>query len=127
MIRGVRNGASPDWMQARLLSAGQRPISALVDITNYVMLAYGRPAHAYDLAKLTGAIFARRAQDGESVLALNGKEYTLDHQMTVIADAEELKRKESDRIAAVVLSGLLGARGAAQHAHPRRVHEAVEA
>lgn len=85
-IRGVKNGASPDWMQARLKSAGQRPISALVDITNYVMLAYGRPAHAYDLAKLTGAIFARRAVDGETVLALNGKEYTLDSAMTVIAD-----------------------------------------
>lgn len=86
VIKGVTNGASPDWMQARLLSAGQRPISALVDITNYVMLAYGRPAHAYDLAKLTGAIFARRAMDGETVLALNGKEYTLDSEMTVIAD-----------------------------------------
>ncbi|MCZ8324521.1 MAG: phenylalanine--tRNA ligase subunit beta [Sphingomonadaceae bacterium] len=85
-IRGVKNGASPEWMQARLKSAGQRPISALVDITNYVMLAYGRPAHAYDLAKLTGAIFARRAVDGETVLALNGKEYTLDSAMTVIAD-----------------------------------------
>ncbi|WP_374281279.1 phenylalanine--tRNA ligase subunit beta [Novosphingobium sp.] len=86
VIRGVKNGPSPDWMQARLQSAGQRPISALVDITNYVMLAYGRPAHAYDLARLTGAIFARRAHDGETVLALNGKEYTLDSEMTVIAD-----------------------------------------
>ena len=86
VIRGVTNGASPDWMQARLKSAGQRPISALVDITNYVMLAYDRPAHAYDLAQLTGAIFARRAADGESVLALNGKEYALDSGMTVIAD-----------------------------------------
>lgn len=85
-IRGVKNGASPEWMQARLKSAGQRPISALVDITNYVMLAYGRPAHAYDLAQLSGAIFARRARDGETALALNGKEYTLDAEMTVIAD-----------------------------------------
>jgi phenylalanyl-tRNA synthetase beta chain len=85
-IRGVTNGASPEWMQARLKSAGQRPISALVDITNYVMLAYGRPAHAYDLAKLSGAIFARRARSGETALALNGKEYTLDAEMTVIAD-----------------------------------------
>ncbi|MBK9009747.1 phenylalanine--tRNA ligase subunit beta [Novosphingobium sp.] len=86
VIRGVSNGASPEWMQARLKSAGQRPISALVDITNYVMLSFGRPAHAYDLAQLTGAIFARRAQDGEHVLALNGKEYALDAGMTVIAD-----------------------------------------
>ncbi|MFM5918362.1 MAG: phenylalanine--tRNA ligase subunit beta [Novosphingobium sp.] len=85
-IAGVKNGPSPKWLQDRLKSAGQRPISALVDITNYVMLAYGRPAHAYDLAKLSGAIFARRAQQGETVLALNGKEYTLTGEMTVIAD-----------------------------------------
>ncbi|MFN5901759.1 MAG: phenylalanine--tRNA ligase subunit beta, partial [Novosphingobium sp.] len=85
-IRGVKNGASPQWLQDRLKGAGQRPISALVDITNYVMLAYGRPAHAYDLAKLSGAIFARRAAEGETVLALNGKEYTLTPAMTVIAD-----------------------------------------
>ena len=86
VIRGVKNGASPQWLQDRLKSAGQRPISALVDITNYVMLAYGRPSHAYDLAQLSGAIFARRAKDGETVLALNGKEYTLAASMTVIAD-----------------------------------------
>ena len=85
-IRGVTNGPSPKWLQDRLKSAGQRPISALVDITNYVMLAYGRPAHAYDLAQLSGAIFARRAKAGETVLALNGKEYALDATMTVIAD-----------------------------------------
>ena len=60
-IRGVENGASPDWMQRRLKSAGQRPISALVDITNYVMLEHGRPAHAYDIAKLTGGLTARAA------------------------------------------------------------------
>ncbi|MCB2059743.1 MAG: phenylalanine--tRNA ligase subunit beta, partial [Novosphingobium sp.] len=86
VIKGVTNGTSPDWMQARLQSAGQRPISALVDITNYVMLTYGRPAHAYDCAKLTGAVVARRAKDGETVLALNEKEYALDPEMTVIAD-----------------------------------------
>lgn len=86
VIRGVRNGPSPEWMQARLKAAGQRPISALVDITNYLMLAFGRPAHVYDLAKLSGAVVARRAKDGEQVLALNGKTYTLDSGMTVIAD-----------------------------------------
>lgn len=90
VIRGVRNGPSPEWMQARLQSAGQRPISALVDITNYVMLAYGRPAHAYDLARLTGPVVARRARDGEGVTVLNGKHYLLDSQMTVIADANEV-------------------------------------
>jgi phenylalanyl-tRNA synthetase beta chain len=86
VIRGVTNGASPDWMQQRLVSAGQRPISALVDVTNYLMLAFGRPAHAYDLAQLKGAVVARRAKDGEQVLALNEKTYTLDRSMTVIAD-----------------------------------------
>ncbi len=86
VIRGVKNGASPAWMQARLKSAGQRPISALVDCTNYLMIACGRPAHAYDLAKLSGAVVARRAADGETFTALNGKDYTLNAQMTVIAD-----------------------------------------
>ena len=86
VIRGVKNGPSPQWLQDRLKSAGQRPISALVDITNYVMLGYGRPAHAYDLAKLNGAVVARRAVEGESCLALNGKEYALQPWMTVIAD-----------------------------------------
>jgi phenylalanyl-tRNA synthetase beta chain len=89
-VRGVRNGASPDWMQRRLKSAGQRPISALVDITNYVMLDVGRPAHAYDIAKLDRALVARPARDGEKVLALNEKEYSLDPSMTVIADEREV-------------------------------------
>lgn len=86
VITGVKNGPSPDWLQQRLTSAGQRPISLLVDLTNYLMLAYGRPAHAYDLAKLQGAVVARRATNGEQVLALNEKTYTLDDSMTVIAD-----------------------------------------
>ncbi len=86
VIRGVTNGASPKWLADRLASAGQRSISALVDITNYVMLTYGRPAHAYDLARLTGGVVARGARAGETCLALNGKEYALDETMTVIAD-----------------------------------------
>jgi len=90
VIRGVRNGPSPAWLQQRLKSVGQRPISALVDMTNYVMLAYGRPLHVYDLAMLHGAIVARRARDGEEVLALNGKTYRLDPSMTVIADDREV-------------------------------------
>jgi phenylalanyl-tRNA synthetase beta chain len=85
-VSGLTNGASPEWLQRRLKAAGQRPISALVDITNYVMLDLGRPAHAYDLRELTGVISARRARDGEKVLALNEKEYVLDDMMTVIAD-----------------------------------------
>jgi phenylalanyl-tRNA synthetase beta chain len=86
VIKGVKNGPSPAWLQDRLKSAGQRSISALVDATNYLMLAYGRPAHAYDTAKLTGAVVARRAKDGEQVVALNERTYALDGGMTVIAD-----------------------------------------
>ncbi|MDG5748215.1 phenylalanine--tRNA ligase subunit beta [Qipengyuania sp. XHP0207] len=87
VIRGVDNSKpSPEWMQRRLKAAGQRPISALVDCTNYLMLACGRPAHVYDVAKLSGPVVARRAQDGETMQALNEKTYTLDDTMTVIAD-----------------------------------------
>ncbi|WP_422357375.1 phenylalanine--tRNA ligase subunit beta [Qipengyuania flava] len=86
VIRGVKNGPSPDWLQRRLKAAGQRPISALVDCTNYLMFATGRPAHVYDLRKLSGPVIARRAKNGETVEALNEKTYTLDETMTVIAD-----------------------------------------
>jgi len=85
-IMGVKNGASPEWMQRRLKAAGQRPISALVDITNFLTIGYGRPAHVYDIAKLHGGLTARAAKAGEKVLALNEKEYTLEPFMTVIAD-----------------------------------------
>ena len=86
VVKGVKNGASPEWMQRRLKAVGQRPISALVDITNYVMLDHGRPLHVYDIAKLKGGLVARKANDGETLVALNGKEYVLDSSMTVIAD-----------------------------------------
>ncbi|HEX8620414.1 MAG TPA: phenylalanine--tRNA ligase subunit beta [Allosphingosinicella sp.] len=86
VVRGVRNGPSPAWLQQRLKAVGQRPISALVDMTNFVTLSYGRPLHVYDLAKLEGAVVARRARDGEEMTALNGKSYRLDPSMTVIAD-----------------------------------------
>lgn len=90
VIKGVKNGPSPDWLQQRLKSAGQRPISLLVDLTNYLMFAFGRPAHVYDLARLSGAVVARRAKPGEQVLALNEKTYTLDDSMVVIADEREV-------------------------------------
>jgi phenylalanyl-tRNA synthetase beta chain len=85
-VAGVTNGPSPDWLQRRLTAVGQKPISALVDITNYVMLGLGRPLHVYDRAKLQGGLVARHATAGEQVLALNGKTYTLDGGETVIAD-----------------------------------------
>ncbi|MCA1653441.1 MAG: phenylalanine--tRNA ligase subunit beta, partial [Sphingomonadales bacterium] len=86
-VRGIDNTRlTPEWMQRRLKAAGQRTISPLVDITNYVMFDLGRPSHAYDLAKLDGGLTARRAREGEGVRALNGKDYRLDPSMTVIAD-----------------------------------------
>ncbi len=85
-MRGVRNGPSPDWLQKLLTAAGLRPVSALVDITNYFSIGLGRPLHVYDIEKLSGGLTARRARAGETVLALNGKTYALDESMTVIAD-----------------------------------------
>ena len=85
-VRGVKNGPSPDWMQARLKAVGLRPISALVDVTNYISLDRGRPLHVYDADKLKGAIRARLGKTGESFLALDGRTYTVDDTMCVIAD-----------------------------------------
>ena len=85
-VRGVKNGPSPEWMQRRLKAIGLRPISALVDMTNYVSIDRGRPLHVFDAAKLTGGIHARYGRDGESFLALDGKSYTVDGRMCVIAD-----------------------------------------
>ena len=85
-VRGVTNGSAPPWMKRNLTSIGQKPISVLVDITNFVMIDLGRPLHVYDKAKLMGGLVARKARSGEQVLALNGKTYTLDESMTVIAD-----------------------------------------
>ncbi|KQM86991.1 phenylalanine--tRNA ligase subunit beta [Sphingomonas sp. Leaf23] len=86
-VRGLTNGESPEWMRRRLNAIGQKPISTLVDITNYVMFDLGRPLHVYDMAKLDGGLVARQAMAGESVVALNGKSYTLSGGETVIADA----------------------------------------
>lgn len=85
-VSGVRNGDSPEWMRSKLKAIGQKPISLLVDITNFVSIDLGRPLHVYDRAKLNGALVARKAIDGEQMVALNGKTYTLDASMTVIAD-----------------------------------------
>lgn len=85
-VSGVRNGEAPEWMRRFLTAVGQKPISALVDITNFVMLDLGRPLHVYDRAKLSGAQVARKASAGEKLTALNGKEYALDPSITVIGD-----------------------------------------
>ena len=85
-VSGITNGTSPEWMRDKLSAIGQKPISVLVDITNFISIDLGRPLHVYDRAKLTGPLVARKAQNGEQVLALNGKTYTLGAGMTVIAD-----------------------------------------
>ncbi len=85
-VSGLTNGAAPEWMAKRLRAIGQKPISALVDITNYMTVGLGRPLHVYDKACLSGGLVARPARAGETVEALNGKTYTLAEGMTVIAD-----------------------------------------
>jgi len=86
LVRGVKNGPSPKWMQQRLLAIGLRPINALVDITNYMTFDRGRPLHVFDAAKVAGNLVIRRARAGETILALDGREYTLTPEMCVIAD-----------------------------------------
>jgi phenylalanyl-tRNA synthetase beta chain len=89
VIRGVKIAASPAWLKARLTHAGMRPISNVVDVTNYVMLAYGQPLHAFDAGKVRGGkLIARRATAGEQIVTLDGVQRTLDDQMLVIADTE---------------------------------------
>ena len=86
LIRGVRNGPSPDWVQARLKAIGLRPINALVDVTNFMTFAMNRPLHVFDAAKVHGNIVVRRARAGESMLALDGKTYSFSDDHVVICD-----------------------------------------
>jgi len=86
LVRGVTNGPSPEWMQKRLRAIGLRPINALVDITNYMTFDRGRPLHVFDARKVAGGLTVRRAEEGESLVALDGKTYRLDSEAVVIAD-----------------------------------------
>lgn len=86
LIKGVKNGPSPQWLQDRLRAIGLRPINVLVDITNYMSYDRARPLHVYDADKLKGEIHARLGREGESFLALDGKEYEADETICVIAD-----------------------------------------
>ncbi len=86
LVRGVKNGPSPEWMQRRLKAIGLRPINALVDVTNYVTFDRGRPLHVFDAKKVKGALVVRRSQAGETVLGLDGRVYGFTGNETVIAD-----------------------------------------
>ncbi len=86
LVRGVKNGPSPEWLQKRLAAIGLRPINALVDITNFLTYDRSRPLHVFDAAKVKGNLTIRRARDGEELLALDGRTYALDSGVCVIAD-----------------------------------------
>jgi phenylalanyl-tRNA synthetase beta chain len=86
LVRGVKNGPSPEWLQKRLTSIGLRPINALVDITNFMTFDRARPLHVFDAKKVKGNLVVRRAKNGESLIALDGKTYTLDDSTCVISD-----------------------------------------
>jgi phenylalanyl-tRNA synthetase beta chain len=86
LVRGVKNGPSPEWLQQRLTSIGLRPINALVDITNFMTYDRARPLHVFDAAKVKGNLTVRHARDGETLLALDGRSYTLDANVCVISD-----------------------------------------
>ena len=90
-IRNVKNGPSAKWVQDRLRAIGLRPISALVDVTNLISYDRGRPLHVFDADKLSGDVQARLAKDGEQLAALDGKTYTLDSSMCVIADEKSAR------------------------------------
>jgi phenylalanyl-tRNA synthetase beta chain len=98
LVRGVKNAPSPAWLQRRLTAIGLRPINTLVDITNFVTYDRGRPLHVFDAAKVHGNLTVRRARFGESLLALDGKIYTLDESICVIADEKGVES----------LSGIMG-------------------
>jgi len=85
-VSGVKNGPSPEWLRQRLIAIGLRPINALVDITNFLTYDQNRPLHVFDAGKVNGDLTVRRAKAGETLLALDGRTYTFDETMCVIAD-----------------------------------------
>ncbi len=112
VMTDIKVGPSPLWLQLRLMTAGLRPINNLVDITNYVLLEYGRPLHVFDYDQLAGAqIMVRRARKGERLLALDGKIYELSTRQLVIADAKE----------PVAIGGVMGGEESAAHEQTKTI------
>jgi phenylalanyl-tRNA synthetase beta chain len=101
-FRGVKNGPSPQWLQDRLRAIGLRPISALVDITNWATFDLGRPLHVFDAGAIAGDLTMRLAKPGETIGALDGKDYTLDGETVVIADQDGVQ----------AIGGIMGGEGA---------------
>jgi phenylalanyl-tRNA synthetase beta chain len=113
VIRGVNARAvTPQWMQQRLLRCGQRPISVLVDISNYVMLELGRPSHVFDLDKVSGGLTVRWGRDGESLELLNGQTVAVDETVGVIAD----------RLGVEALAGIMGGQATAVSLDTRNIY-----
>ena len=111
VIRGVKVGESPEWLQERVASVGSRSISNVVDATNYVLHGLGQPVHAFDLAKLAGkAIIVRKAKTGEPLVTLDGSAHKLESWMTIIADGEH----------ATALAGVMGVEGEPRSRRRRR-------
>ncbi|MBV9000450.1 MAG: phenylalanine--tRNA ligase subunit beta [Solirubrobacterales bacterium] len=116
VFEDVKIGPSPLWLKARLMAAGQRPISNVVDITNYVMLLTGQPLHAFDLDRIAGAqLTVRRANDGEQIETLDGQLRTLDHDMVLIEDDD----------GPTSIAGIMG--GARSEVHPDTTRVLMEA
>jgi phenylalanyl-tRNA synthetase beta chain len=113
VIRNVdARAATPEWMQQRLLCSGQRPISALVDISNYVMLELGRPSHVFDLDKVHGGLRVRWGRAGESAVLLNGQTITVDESVGVIADDHGVE----------ALAGIMGGEATAVSLDTRNIY-----
>ena len=111
LIEGIKNTESPKWLKDKIISLGQKPISAVVDITNYIMIDLNRPLHAYDADKIDQSIIVRNSKKGEKFHALDNREYTLDDEMCVI----------SDKSGVLGLGGIIGGTRSGTELHTKNI------